>query len=105
MTAGLSTTDLYTILIVLLVTAAVFVGVFACYIYYRKHAGAQQGEAGERPKAEKEGRSEDPSDLPYENLPFHGFHKPPKKFDMDDSLTPLDECSCHTPPTLRPRSL
>ena len=41
--------------------------------------GSIAGEAGERPKAQKEGRSEDPSDLPYENLPFHGFHKPPKK--------------------------
>merc|ERR1711872_1055978 len=71
--------DLYIILIVLLIAIVVFVGVLACYLYHRKHAGAQQGEAGERPKAQKEGRSEDPSDLPYENLPFHGFHKPPKK--------------------------
>ena len=37
------------------------------------------GEAEERLKAQKERRSEDPSDLPNENLPFHGFHKPPKK--------------------------
>ena len=43
MTAGLSTMDLYIILIVLLVAVVVFVGVLACYIYHRKHAGAQQG--------------------------------------------------------------
>ena len=43
MTAGLSTMDLYIILIVLLIAVVVFVGVLACYIYHRKHAGAQQG--------------------------------------------------------------
>ena len=43
MTAGLSTTDLYIILIVLLIAVVVFVGVLACYFYHRKHAGAQQG--------------------------------------------------------------
>ena len=43
MTAGLSTTDLYIILIVLLIAVVVFVGVLACYLYHRKHAGAQQG--------------------------------------------------------------
>lgn len=43
MTAGLSTMDLYLILIVLLIAVVVFVGVLACYIYHRKHAGAQQG--------------------------------------------------------------
>ena len=43
MTAGLSTMDLYIILIVLLIAVVVFVGVLAYYIYHRKHAGAQQG--------------------------------------------------------------
>ena len=43
MTAGLSTIDLYIILIALLIAVVVFVGVLACYIYHRKHAGAQQG--------------------------------------------------------------
>ena len=43
MTAGLSTMDLYIILIVLLIAVVIFVGVLACYIYHRKHAGAQQG--------------------------------------------------------------
>ena len=38
-----------------------------------------EGEAEKRPKAENKGRSEDPSDLPYENLPFRGLRDPPKK--------------------------
>ena len=37
------------------------------------------GEVDRRPKPENNGRSEDPSDLPYENLPFHGLKNPPKK--------------------------
>ena len=43
MTAGLSTMDLYIILIVLFVAVVVFVGVLTCYLYHRKHADAQQG--------------------------------------------------------------
>jgi len=97
MTAGISTMDLYIILIVVLVVIVIFILVLACYFFHRKHAGRQQGEVDRRPKPENNGRSEDPSDLPYENLPFHGLKNPPKKFDMD-------ECSCHTP-TLTPRSL
>jgi len=46
------------------------------------------GEAERRPKAENKGRSEDPSDLPFENLPFHGLRDPPKKV-----LNPVnDDC-------------
>ena len=37
------------------------------------------GEPERTPKDENKGRSEDPSDLPYENLPFHGLRDPPKK--------------------------
>jgi len=97
MTAGISTMDLYIILIVVLVVVVIFLLVLACYFFHRKHAARQQGEAERRPKAEKKGRSEDPSDLPYENLPFHGLRDPPKKF--------MDECSCQNTPTLTPRSL
>merc|ERR1712192_259771 len=79
MTAGLSTMDLYIILIVVLVVIAIFVLVLACYVFHRKHAGRQQGEAERGPKAENIGRSENPSDLPFENLPFHGLKNPPKK--------------------------
>ena len=41
--------------------------------------GSVVGEAERRPKAENNGRSENPSDLPFENLPFHGLKNPPKK--------------------------
>ena len=43
MTAGLSTMDLYIILIVVLVVIVIFVLVLACYLFHRKHAGRQQG--------------------------------------------------------------
>jgi len=79
MTAGISTMDLYIILIVVLFVIVIFALVLACYFFQRKHAGHQQGEAEKRPKAENKGRSEDPSDLPYENLPFRGLRDPPKK--------------------------
>merc|ERR1712037_935134 len=71
--------DLYIILIVVLFVIVIFALVLACYFFQRKHAGHQQGEAEKRPKAENKGRSEDPSDSPYENLPFQGLKNPPKK--------------------------
>ena len=37
------------------------------------------GDSERKPKAARNGRSEDPSDLPFENLPFQGLKNPPKK--------------------------
>ena len=43
MTAGISTMDLYIILIVLLLVLVIFALVLASYFYHRKRAGRQQG--------------------------------------------------------------
>ena len=43
MTAGISTMDLYIILIVVLFVIVIFALVLACYFFQRKHAGHQQG--------------------------------------------------------------
>merc|ERR1712037_640546 len=44
MTAGISTMDLYIILIVVLFVIVIFAIVLACYFFQRKHAGHQQVE-------------------------------------------------------------
>merc|ERR1711936_1571860 len=44
MTAGISTMDLYIILIVVLCVIVIFALVLACYYFHRKHAGRQQVE-------------------------------------------------------------
>merc|ERR1719382_311681 len=79
MTAGMSTMDLHIILIAILVVITMLVLVMACYLIHRRRAGGQQGDSERKPKAARNGRSEDPSDLPFENLPFQGLKNPPKK--------------------------